>query len=150
MLDFQVNLLKLVLEPSESMNEPCNVLLIGGPLACEAELCGSGHAITHVATYSEGIQQLARGKFEAVLVDLSLVGSRDLEALCKSSGPVEIPVVVLADRTIQKAAFQALSIGAQDYLIKGQVDGEVLRAIAEGVVIPPGRAEIQLRANWTP
>lgn len=63
---------------------------------------------------------------DCVLLDLGLpdsVGLGALQALLSAGAPA---VVVLTGRTDTETGLQAVAAGAQDYLVKGEVDGELL------------------------
>jgi diguanylate cyclase (GGDEF)-like protein len=64
---------------------------------------------------------------DCVLVDLSLPDADGLEAVerLQSVAP-ELPIIVLTGRDDLVLAVEALQKGAQDYLIKGRVDGQLL------------------------
>jgi FixJ family two-component response regulator len=62
-----------------------------------------------------------------VLLDLGLPDSQGLETLAKTySQAPEVPIVVLTGLDDDALGVQAVNRGAQDYLKKGQVDGELL------------------------
>ncbi len=88
--------------------------------------------LTHVGTLDEAVEALATGDYDLVLLDLGLERSRGLETLElldeRTAEPV--PVVVLTGLDDQETAVEAIEAGAQDYLVKGDIDGGVLeRAI---------------------
>lgn len=71
-------------------------------------------------------EAVARLDVDCVLLDLGLpdaVGLGALERLLAAGAPA---VVVLTGRTDTDTGLQAVSAGAQDYLVKGEVDGELL------------------------
>jgi len=62
-----------------------------------------------------------------VLLDLSLPDSQGLDTIRRlRSGASVPPIVVLTGLDDEEAAVKAVEQGAQDYLIKGQVDGHLL------------------------
>ncbi|HEY2705006.1 MAG TPA: EAL domain-containing protein [Candidatus Dormibacteraeota bacterium] len=79
-----------------------------------------------------------------VLVDLSLPDADGLEAVERLQllAP-ELPIIVLTGRDDLGLAIEALQKGAQDYLIKGRVDGQLLNR-ALRYAIERKRAEIAL------
>lgn len=83
--------------------------------------------ITHVTRLGEAFAQLGRGKFDAVLLDLSLPDGYGLPTLrqVQAANPT-IPIVVLSGVSDQALALQAVQNGAQDYLVKGQGHPELL------------------------
>ncbi len=74
---------------------------------------------------------LAQGDVDLILLDLSLPDSEGLDTLRRmhSIAPT-IPVIVLTGLNDEQLATQAVREGAQDYLVKGQIDQRVVvRAI---------------------
>jgi signal transduction histidine kinase len=66
--------------------------------------------------------------FDAVLLDLSLPDARGLEAVhALQTNTPDIPVVVVTGLADDMMALAAVHAGAQDYLVKGQSDGRVVR-----------------------
>jgi signal transduction histidine kinase len=81
---------------------------------------------------TEGVRHMREHGVDVVLLDLGLPESSGLQTLRRlQSTDVKIPtVVVLSGLTDEEVAVQALQSGAQDYLVKGQVDSALLiRAI---------------------
>lgn len=80
---------------------------------------------------SEGLQALAQGGVDVVLLDLSLPDSAGLDTLTSVSGKAPgLPIVVMTGLEDESVAVRALQAGAEDYLIKGQAEGGLLaRAI---------------------
>jgi hypothetical protein len=76
---------------------------------------------------SKALEQLAKARFDAVLLDLSLPDAHGLETLgrMRRDGP-SVPIVVLSGLNSEEVAVKAVEAGAQDYLIKGQIDGALL------------------------
>lgn len=97
------------------------------------------------AGLTAGMDRLARGGVEAVLLDLSLPESQGLESLVRIHGHRPgVPVVVLTGSTDEELGNRAVQAGAQDYLVKGHVDGHTLgRALR--YAIERGRIEEELR-----
>jgi diguanylate cyclase (GGDEF)-like protein len=84
-------------------------------------------AITHVARLSEALAWLGKERFDAVLLDLSLPDGYGLTTLrqVQAASPT-IPIIVLSGVSDQTLALQAVQNGAQDYLVKGQGQPELL------------------------
>lgn len=78
-------------------------------------------------TLAEGVARLARGGVDAVLLDLTLPDSRGQQTITqvRRFAPA-MPIVVLTDMNDEELAVRAVKLGAQDYLLKSQVDGNVL------------------------
>lgn len=74
----------------------------------------------------EGLERLSKDKFDIILLDLSLPDSHGIEAFEKINiNRPEIPVIVLTGND-DDLAVEAVEAGAQDYLMKGQVDQQLL------------------------
>jgi PAS domain-containing protein len=82
-----------------------------------------------------GLERLVEGGIDVVLLDLGLPDSRGLETLNRAHTQApEVPIVVLTGLADETVGVKAVQEGAQDYLVKGQVDGDVLvRAIRYGI-----------------
>jgi signal transduction histidine kinase len=74
-----------------------------------------------------GLERLAADKIDVVLLDLSLPDAHGLDTLSRlrEAAPTT-PVLVLTGFDDQELAARAVREGAQDYLVKDQVQGEVL------------------------
>ena len=90
--------------------------------------------LSRARTLSEALEQLP-GKIACVLLDLRLPDVVGLEAVGKlRSAAPEIAVVVLTGLDDEAAGEAAVEAGAQDFLVKGKVDGGLLaRAIRYAV-----------------
>jgi two-component system cell cycle sensor histidine kinase/response regulator CckA len=77
---------------------------------------------------SSGLERLAEGDIDVVLLDLGLPDSQGLDTLGKMlTEPPEVPIIVILTGLDDEAlAVQAVRAGAQDYLVKGQVDSNLL------------------------
>ncbi len=92
--------------------------------------------LTHVQRLEATIELLEEATFDVILLDLSLPDSQGLETIARlrsviknsasrSQSPLT-PIVVLTGLDDENLALQAIRSGAQDYLIKGQVDSPLL------------------------
>src|ERR1700681_3440252 len=79
--------------------------------------------LTHVECMGDAEQHLAASPVDIILLDLGLPDAQGLEAVrrARAAAP-SIPLVVLTCLDDESIATQALQQGAQDYLIKGQID----------------------------
>ena len=80
-----------------------------------------------VEMLSAAIERCAEESFDVILLDLSLPDSQGLEtffAMHAQAG--ETPIVVLSGYGNEAAAVKAMQAGAQDYLVKGQVNDHAL------------------------
>ncbi|HXK19449.1 MAG TPA: EAL domain-containing protein, partial [Polyangiaceae bacterium] len=87
--------------------------------------------LTHVANMSDAEAQLAVPVVDVILLDLGLPDAQGLGAVRRAHAAApKIPLVVLTGLDDDKIALQALQEGAQDYLVKGQLDTRgLLRAL---------------------
>ena len=93
----------------------------------------------------EGISSLAGGDVDIVLLDLSLPDCKGLEALAavRACAP-NLPVVVLTGADDEQLAIEALHRGAQDYLVKTEINGRILsRGIRYAIERNALRAELR-------
>lgn len=83
--------------------------------------------VTHVTRLSDAFTRLARERFDAILLDLSLPDAYGLPTLkqVQATSPT-IPIIVLSGVSDQALSLQAVQQGAQDYLVKGQGHPELL------------------------
>lgn len=86
-----------------------------------------GFEVAHADHLADALERLERGTFGAILLDLSLPDSSGLETVkrMRKAAP-RTPMVVLSGQDDEEVALQALQSGAQDYLIKGQGDGNLI------------------------
>jgi diguanylate cyclase (GGDEF)-like protein/PAS domain S-box-containing protein len=82
---------------------------------------------THARSMSEADKYLKEWKFDIILLDLGLPDATGLDAVRKAhSAAPHTPLVVLTGLDDESLASQALQEGAQDYLIKGQIEARGL------------------------
>lgn len=83
--------------------------------------------VTHVALLSEALERLSQSTFSVILLDFVLPDSMGLDtfSLIFAQAP-HVPIIVLSGLNDEALAIQALGLGAQDYLVKGAVDGNLL------------------------
>ncbi|HEX8950008.1 MAG TPA: diguanylate cyclase [Dissulfurispiraceae bacterium] len=91
----------------------------------EAE--GVEFALTRAGRLSEGLSSLDEKGADIILLDLSLPDSAWPDTLLNvlAKAP-DVPVVVLTGFDNPEMAVQSVQSGAQDYLIKGQIDANLL------------------------
>ena len=83
--------------------------------------------LTHATTLSEGMERLAADRIDVVLLDLSLPDANGLDTFVRLHARApNVPIVVLTGLADETVAAAALREGAQDYLVKGQVDSNLL------------------------
>ncbi|GAA4629373.1 PP2C family protein-serine/threonine phosphatase [Cellulomonas oligotrophica] len=84
---------------------------------------GLDRALVRVRSLDEAVAQL---DVDCVLLDLGLPDATGLGALERLLTAGSPPVVVLTGLTDAGAGLDAVAAGAQDYLVKGDVDGETI------------------------
>jgi signal transduction histidine kinase len=96
--------------------------------------------VSHVTSLDEGVEALETDDYDLVLLDLGLPESSGLETLDRYNEAIEtselrpVPVIVLTGLKDDAAAVEAIERGAQDYLVKDNVDENVLhRTIRYGL-----------------
>ncbi len=83
--------------------------------------------VTAVKSLHDAIEHLAQNKPDIILSDLGLPDSHGLDTVTKimCEAP-NIPLVVLTGLDDEATALKAVQAGAQDYLVKGQLEGRQL------------------------
>jgi signal transduction histidine kinase len=91
----------------------------------EAE--GEHIELVHVGGLNEGTKLLDTNTFQAILLDLSLPDSQGIDTVLRvrSQAP-SVPIIVLTGLDDDNIALQAVRAGAQDYLVKGDIDARTL------------------------
>ncbi len=85
------------------------------------------YALQQAARLTTGLDVLATESFDVILLDLSLPDSRGLDTfLAVQREASQLPIIVLTGYDDETLALQALEQGAQDYLIKGEVNSALL------------------------
>jgi diguanylate cyclase (GGDEF)-like protein len=115
-------------------DNPADVILIREALEDSAR--SPQFQIVHVERLSHALERLAPGDVDVVLLDLGLPDSRGLATFhalhenCRS-----VAIIVLSGLSDEKVAIEAVQAGAQDYLVKGQIDlNPMARAIRYAIV----------------
>ncbi len=83
--------------------------------------------LIHVEELSEGLQRLQQEHFDLILLDLMLPDEQGFGTFTRThSQAPRVPIIVLTGLDDETLAFKAVREGAQDYLVKGQFDGNLL------------------------
>ena len=102
----------------------------GDAVLIEEILAEAGRALfdlERVDRLSAGVARLGRGGIDVVLLDLGLPDSQGIDTLVKARVCAEgVPIVVLTGLDDAAMATRILREGGQDYLVKGQMDGNLL------------------------
>ncbi len=84
-------------------------------------------SLFHVQRLRDALQELSRATYDAILLDLTLPDSEGLASLSPliKQAP-NLPIVVLTNTNDERLALEAVRKGAQDYLVKRQINVSVL------------------------
>jgi PAS domain S-box-containing protein len=94
---------------------------------------------------ADGLARLATGGIDVILLDLLLPTKKGLDAFTEVHARApQVPIIVLSGLADEMLAIETLRQGAQDYLLKGKVDGHLL-ARATRYAIERQRTEEKLR-----
>jgi len=102
-------------------------------------------SLTHVESLDRATEAVEAEAYDVLLLDLGLPESTGLETLDRATGRVDdVPIIVLTGMDDRETAMEAIERGAQDYLPKGELDGDrLVRALRYAVV--RNRQQRQLR-----
>jgi signal transduction histidine kinase len=92
-------------------------------------------SLVHVERLKEALKCLSENHFDVVLLDLSLPDKQGLGTVAQTyQAAPDLPIVVLTGLNDKVIALEALREGAQDYLVKGKIDSNLLvRAIRHAI-----------------
>jgi len=87
--------------------------------------------LVHAETLDQGVKAVTGEGCDVVLLDLSLPDAHGMETVERMlAAAPELPIIVLTGLADETTAVHAVQAGAQDYLVKGTVEGATLaRAI---------------------
>lgn len=99
----------------------------------------------NASTLKQGLEILARGGVDVVLLDVMLPDGHGIETVhrLRASFP-DVPVVVLTGLPDEAVGIEALRFGAQDYQVKGSITGHSLKRTIS-YAIERHRMQIELR-----
>ena len=115
------------------------------------EIAGGGlFQVEWIERMALGLDRLARGGIDIVLLDLNLPDSQGLETFAKiHAQAADIPIVVLTGEDDETLGASAVENGAQDYLVKQQVDGAKLARVLR-YALARRRAQERQTKKWQP
>ena len=91
--------------------------------------------LTLVESIGEAERYLAQNSVDIVLLDLGLRGAHVLDAVQRAHAAApRVPLVVLSGSDDESLAVQALQEGAEDYLVKGQIDARKLQSAVRNAI----------------
>jgi len=83
--------------------------------------------LTNVNRLKTGFEKLFQESFDVLLLDLNLPDSWGFDTFIRTyDQSPELPIVILSGFDDEDIAVKAVREGAQDYLIKGEIDGRIL------------------------
>ena len=85
------------------------------------EASGSTFTMESSSRLADGLKKLASGKFDVVLLDLSLPDSQGLATFTRARAAAPVPIVVLTGLDDEELGIQAVRAGAEDYLSKAGI-----------------------------
>jgi len=90
---------------------------------------------THLLRMSDAVIHLAKGGVDIVLLDMGLPDGHGLDTVRRAHGAAPgVPLIVLTGLDDEVLAAEAMKVGAQDYLIKGQIENRALpRALRHAI-----------------
>ncbi len=88
---------------------------------------GVSFELAQAKRLSEGLEQLAKGGIDVVMLDLNLPDSSGIETIQRAIAQApHVPIIVLTGFDDESLAIEAVGEGAQDYLVKGDWSGDSL------------------------
>ncbi len=133
---------------------PMRVLLVEDNVSEAAALCGflieapnTDVDLVHVGSLEEGKTIAAFRKIDVILLDLFLPDSSGLQSIISMNDVApSVPIVALTSVSDNGLSLEAVRVGAQDYLVKGEMDSRLL-ARALRYAIERKQAQEQLRQS---
>jgi diguanylate cyclase (GGDEF)-like protein len=87
----------------------------------------AGFEMVSAGTLADGLARLAEGGIDLLLLDLGLPDSQGLDTVNRAHAAAStLPIIVLTGLADEQTGVAAIQAGAQDYLVKGQVDVTLL------------------------
>jgi diguanylate cyclase (GGDEF)-like protein len=115
-----------------------------------AEEPGAAFEIECAERLAQALERLSAGGIGLVLLDLSLPDSLGLETFAKVyvHSP-DVPIIVLTGNDDNNLALAAVKRGAQDYLVKGRLDRELLlRSMQYAIERKRYQLQLEHQANY--
>lgn len=88
-----------------------------------------GYRVASASTGKEGLQFLATGRFDLILLDLGLPDMDGLDLIEQVRSWSSTPIIVISARTLERSKVAALDLGADDYLTKPFGTAELMARI---------------------
>jgi PAS domain S-box-containing protein len=139
-----------------SVRSPVGILLVeNNPSDAEAidaavgnSLAG-GSALIRVGSLGDAVSRIEAESFDLVLLDLMLPDSEGVDTFLRfHEREPHVPVLVLTDRNHEDAGIEALQGGAQDYLLKDELQPVIVeRAVRNAIQRQQVAAELRENAE---
>lgn len=127
-------------------DNPTDVLLLQEVLK---DVPNTEFILTHVERLAEALNYLKQENFDVILLDLGLPDSNGVETfVALHTQKPNIPILVLTGTDDEQLGTKALQEGAQDYLVKNQLQASLLgHSIRYAIERNKINAELDLRAK---
>ena len=117
--------------------QPITVLLVEdnpGDARLILELLGEVQSqafdLERVGRLDHALAHLAHAAVDVVLLDLGLPDSQGIDTFVRARrGAPDEPIVVISGLDDERLALEAVRFGAQDYLVKGRIEGQLLARV---------------------
>jgi two-component system cell cycle sensor histidine kinase/response regulator CckA len=134
------------------VTRPITVLLVEdnpGDARLIVEMLKDVHADTfdviHADRIESALERLSHAAVDVVLLDLGLPDGQGLETFERvRRGAGSEPIIVISGLDDEQVALEAVRAGAQDYLVKGRIEGQLLARVIR-YAIERKRGEAKLR-----
>ncbi|MDX8412017.1 MAG: PAS domain S-box protein [Mariprofundaceae bacterium] len=92
------------------------------------DMVGQNHQLVVKGTLHEAFANIDAASIDVILLDLSLPDSQGVETLRRMAAHApELPIVVMTGHGDDALGLQTIQEGAQDYLVKGEIDAALLQ-----------------------
>jgi diguanylate cyclase (GGDEF)-like protein len=117
---------------------------------CLAEAAQGAFSVSHHMALGSALEDIAGRSFDVILADMSLPDGDGMEIISRLQEVApKLPIVVLTGAKDGQRAMQAVQLGVQDYLIKGQGDGNLLvRALKYAIERKRGEERLAYLAHY--
>lgn len=95
----------------------------------EAAVAFGGFSSDSVSTGEDAVRALKAGQFDVLLLDLGLPDCEGGDLLSKLRASSDIPIIVVSGRGTERDKIEALDLGADDFVAKPFLPGELLARI---------------------
>lgn len=138
----------LIIDDNVDDYELCQRVLEKASLVNNSNVC---FQLIHTKNGAEGLRRLAHRKPDCVLLDYSLPGNDGLIVLgeIKKHHPY-LPVIMLTGQGNENLAVSLLKAGAQDYVVKSNIQNNKLHQLIEDAIKNCSQEELQSEDTQSP